>query len=184
MNMNNAVHVAEKLPPLHRLRAPRESYDCLDSYGVLCGRAAAQAVSGRLRAPRESYDCLDSYGVLCGRAAAQAVSGRLRAQVRSCGQVFSKYSSIIWGWYTRPTSGRSTKWTQSHSMRKTIIIIIIIIQICLCGASSLTRGAMCPLPQVMASCTHSQCFYTLTRTQSVRSPTRRQTRMFTVQFSK
>jgi hypothetical protein len=28
-------------------------------------------------------------------------------------------TSIIWGWYNRPNSGRSTKWTQSHPMRKT-----------------------------------------------------------------
>jgi hypothetical protein len=27
-------------------------------------------------------------------------------------------SSIIWGWYNRPKCGRSTKWTQSHPMRK------------------------------------------------------------------
>jgi hypothetical protein len=27
-------------------------------------------------------------------------------------------SSIIWGWYNRPISGRRTKWTQSHPMRK------------------------------------------------------------------
>jgi hypothetical protein len=25
---------------------------------------------------------------------------------------------IIWGWYSRPSSGSSTKWTQSHPMRK------------------------------------------------------------------
>jgi hypothetical protein len=29
-------------------------------------------------------------------------------------------SSIIWGWYSRPNSGRSTKLTQSHTMRKII----------------------------------------------------------------
>jgi hypothetical protein len=26
-------------------------------------------------------------------------------------------SSIIWGWYNRPNSGRSTKWTQFHPMK-------------------------------------------------------------------
>jgi hypothetical protein len=39
------------------------------------------------------------------------------------GQVFSEYfgfpcqflsSSIIWGWYNRPISGRRTKWTQFY----------------------------------------------------------------------
>jgi hypothetical protein len=25
---------------------------------------------------------------------------------------------FIWGWYNRPNSGRRTKWTQSHPMRK------------------------------------------------------------------
>jgi hypothetical protein len=53
------------------------------------------------------------------------------------GQVFSEYfgfpcqstfhrllqstSSIIWGWYNRPKSGRSTKWTQYHPMKKKIV---------------------------------------------------------------
>jgi hypothetical protein len=66
-------------------------------------------------------------------------AARVRAQVRSCGicggqsgvgagflRVFQfplpilipptspHSSSIIWGWYNRPVSGRCTKWTQSH----------------------------------------------------------------------
>jgi hypothetical protein len=82
-----------------------------------------------------------------GRVIAQAVSrriptaaARVRAQVRSygicggqSGHVFSKYfgfpcqfsfhrllhtSSIIRGWYNRPISGRHTKWTQSHPIRR------------------------------------------------------------------
>jgi hypothetical protein len=36
-------------------------------------------------------------------------------------------SFIIWGWYNKPNSGRSTKWTQSHPMRKIKYWIIIII---------------------------------------------------------
>jgi hypothetical protein len=50
------------------------------------------------------------------------------------GQVFSEYfdfpyqfsfhrllhlSSIIWGWYNRPVSGRRIKWTQSHPTQRT-----------------------------------------------------------------
>jgi hypothetical protein len=27
------------------------------------------------------------------------------------------HSSIIWGWYNRPNSGRRTKWTQSHTTK-------------------------------------------------------------------
>jgi hypothetical protein len=86
------------------------------------GRAIAQEVSRRLPT-----------------AAAQ-----VRAQVRSCGicggqsgigagllrllrfplPIFNppidpqSPPSIIRGWYNRPNSGRSTKWTQSHPMRK------------------------------------------------------------------
>jgi hypothetical protein len=47
------------------------------------------------------------------------------------GQVFSEYfcfpqssSSIVWGWYNRPNSGRGTKLTQSHPMRKIIKTIL------------------------------------------------------------
>jgi hypothetical protein len=82
-----------------------------------------------------------------GRAIAWAVSPRLltatawvRARIRSCGICGTgagfvrvllfplqirippiapqSPSSIIWGWYNRPKSGRSTKWTQSHPMKK------------------------------------------------------------------
>jgi hypothetical protein len=79
-----------------------------------------------------------------GRVIAQAVNRRLPtaaarvlARVRSCG-IYGGQSGtgagflrlirlpllilippiaaqpIIWGWYNRPNSGRSTKWTQSH----------------------------------------------------------------------
>jgi hypothetical protein len=72
-----------------------------------------------------------------GSAITQAVS-RVLSQVKSCGicggqsgavvgflRVFrfhlpiltpptAPHSSIIWGWYNRPISGRGTKWTQSH----------------------------------------------------------------------
>jgi hypothetical protein len=79
------------------------------------------------------------------RAVAQAVSRRLptaAARVRSCGScggqsgtgagflrvlrfpltililpTAPQSSSIIWGWYNRPNSGYSTKWTKSHPMR-------------------------------------------------------------------
>jgi hypothetical protein len=29
----------------------------------------------------------------------------------------SSFTSIIWGWYNRPNSVRSTKWTQSHHIK-------------------------------------------------------------------
>jgi hypothetical protein len=86
------------------------------------GRAIAKAVSRRL----------------------PTAAARVRARVRSCGicggqsgtvagflRVFrfplpifippitpQSPSSIIWAWYKRANSGRSTKWTQSHPMRK------------------------------------------------------------------
>jgi hypothetical protein len=81
---------------------------------------------------------------LLGRAIAQAVSRRLpipAARVKSCGicvgqsgtgagiirvlrfplpiripPIATQASCIIQGWYNRPNSGRSTKWTQSHPM--------------------------------------------------------------------
>jgi hypothetical protein len=85
------------------------------------GRAIAQTVSRRL----------------------PTAAARVRAQVKSCGTCCeqngtgagflrvlqfplpilipptaphssSSSSSIIWGWYKRPISGRRTKWTQSH----------------------------------------------------------------------
>jgi hypothetical protein len=84
------------------------------------GRTIAQAVSRRL----------------------PNVAARVRARVMSCGicgvqsgtgagflRVFQfplpirippialQSSFIIWGWYSKPNGGRSTKWTQSHPMR-------------------------------------------------------------------
>jgi hypothetical protein len=128
---------------------------------------------------------------LC-RALAHAVSRRVPAKIRSCGTCGGQsgtgvgrlrvlrfplpilipptapHSSIIRGWYSRPMSGGSSQWT--HPMRKTITI-----QICLCRASSLTRGAVCPLWQVVASCTHSHLHesHALVRSR----------RLFTAQFS-
>jgi hypothetical protein len=78
-----------------------------------------------------------------GRAIAQAVSRRLPARVRPCGicgcqrgtrvgflrvlrfsmsicipRISPQSSCVIWDWYNGPNSGRSTKWTQSHPIRK------------------------------------------------------------------
>jgi hypothetical protein len=62
-----------------------------------------------------------------GRAIAQAVSRRLPTAaapfplpIRIPPIAPLSPSSIIWGWHNRPNSGRSTKWTQSHPMRKII----------------------------------------------------------------
>jgi hypothetical protein len=93
------------------------------------GRAIAQAVSRRLL----------------------TAGARVRARVRSCwicggqsdgGADFLRVlrlplpidipliapqspSSITWCWYNRPNGGRSTKWTQSHTMRENRNIIYL-----------------------------------------------------------
>jgi hypothetical protein len=87
------------------------------------------------------------YGIGRGRAIVQAVSRRLptaAARVRPCGicgghsgtgvgfffrvlrfplpiripPIPEQSIIIIWGWYNRSNSGRSTKWTQSHPMKE------------------------------------------------------------------
>jgi hypothetical protein len=85
------------------------------------GRAIAQAVSSRLA----------------------TAAARVRSQVRSCGicggqsgtgtgflrvlrlplpilipPTTPHSSSIMWGWYNRPISGRRTKWTQFHPTQR------------------------------------------------------------------
>jgi hypothetical protein len=46
-------------------------------------------------------------------------------------------SFVIWGWYNRPNSGRSTKWTQSHPMRNNNSIQFVLYY--LCAESTATR---------------------------------------------
>jgi hypothetical protein len=70
----------------------------------------------------------------------ELTAARVRARVRSCGICGGQSGTgagflrvlrfplpirippiapqLVWGWYSRPNSGRSTKWTQSRPMRK------------------------------------------------------------------
>jgi hypothetical protein len=102
-----------------RVHSPRQGLSVRVSQGR--GRTIAQAVSRGL----------------------PTAAARVRARVKSCGicggqrgtgagflrvlkfplpiripPIAPQSSSVIWGWYSMPNSGRSTKWTQSHPMRK------------------------------------------------------------------
>jgi hypothetical protein len=86
-------------------------------YRVL-GRAIAQAVSHRLpTATARVRDQFRSCGICSGLSGTGACFLRgLRFPLRILIQLTAPHSSssIIWGWYNRPISGRRTKWTQSH----------------------------------------------------------------------
>jgi hypothetical protein len=80
------------------------------------GRATAQAVSRRLpTAATRVRAQLRSSGICGGQRGTGA--GFLRV-LRFPLPIFipptAPHSSVIRGWYNRPVSGRSTKWTQSH----------------------------------------------------------------------
>jgi hypothetical protein len=87
------------------------------------GRAIAQAVSRRLPT---AAAWVRAQVRSCGISGGQSGTGagflrvlRLPLPIRIPPIVpQSSSSSIIWGWYNRPSSGCSTKWTQCHLMRK------------------------------------------------------------------
>jgi hypothetical protein len=85
------------------------------------GRAIAQAVSGRLpTAAAQVRARVRSCGIYGGQSGTGA--GFLRVlpfplPIRIL-PFAPQSSSIIWGWYNRPNSDRSTKWTHSHLTRK------------------------------------------------------------------
>jgi hypothetical protein len=99
------------------------SFPGLTERNPLPNEGHAQAVSlrlptaaARVRARVRSYE-------ICGRQSGTG-AGFLRVlqfpfpiRIPPIGPQSSS-SSVIWGWYNRPNSGRSTKWTQSHPTRK------------------------------------------------------------------
>jgi hypothetical protein len=85
------------------------------------GRAIAQAVSRRLStAVARARARVRSCGICGGQSDAGA--GFLRVLrfplPPRIPPIAPQSPSTIWGWYSRPNSGRSTKWTQSHPTRK------------------------------------------------------------------
>jgi hypothetical protein len=83
-------------------------------------RAIAQAVSHWLpTAAARARARVRSCGICGGESGTEAVFLRvLRLPLSILIPPTAQYSSsIIWGWYNRPISGRRTKWTQSHPTR-------------------------------------------------------------------
>jgi hypothetical protein len=87
------------------------------------GRVIAQAVSRRLPTARVRARVRSCriYGGQSGTRAGFLRKLQFSLPVRIPPIAPQSSPSIIWGWYNRPNCGRSTKWTQSHSMRKVII---------------------------------------------------------------
>jgi hypothetical protein len=87
------------------------------------GRVIAQAVSRRLlSAAARDRARVRSCGI-CGRQSGTGVGFLQVLRVPLPIRIpliapQSSSSSIIWGWYNRPDSVRSTKWTQYHPMGK------------------------------------------------------------------
>jgi hypothetical protein len=81
------------------------------------GRAMAQAVSRRLPTAtarvRAQVTSCKIYGGKSGTGAGFLLVLRFPLPIL-IPPTAPHSSSIVWGWYNRPVSGRRTKWTQSH----------------------------------------------------------------------
>jgi hypothetical protein len=95
------------------------------------GSAIIQAVSRRL--PTEAAR-VRARVRLCGICGGQSGTGEgflrvlwfpLPIRIPPIAPQSSSSSSIIWGWYNRPNSGRSTKWTQSHPIHVRQVYIYV-----------------------------------------------------------
>jgi hypothetical protein len=104
-----------QVSPLHAWTPRKELCICR-------GRAIAQVVTRRLPTAAARVRAGDrSCGICGGQSGTWAGFLRLlRFPLLICTPPIAPRpsSSIIWGWYNTPNSGRSTKWTQSHPMRK------------------------------------------------------------------
>jgi hypothetical protein len=86
------------------------------------GRAIAQAVSRRLPTAAAQIRVRFRSCRICGGQSGTG-AGFLRVlrfpmPIRTPPIALQLLSYVIRGWYNRPNSGRSAKWTQSHPMRK------------------------------------------------------------------
>jgi hypothetical protein len=103
--------------PAYEFRTARMSLPALP-----LRRTVAQAVSRRLpKAAARVRAQVKSCGICGGQSGIGA--GFLRVfrfplPIRIAPIAPQSSSSIIWGSYNKPNSGRSTKWTQSHPTRK------------------------------------------------------------------
>jgi hypothetical protein len=87
----------------------------------LTGRVIAQGVSRQLPTAAAQVRAHDrSYGI-CGGQSGIGV-GFLQVLRFPLSMLIPPTaphsSSITWGWYNRPNSGRRTKWTQSHPTQR------------------------------------------------------------------
>jgi hypothetical protein len=81
------------------------------------GRAIAQAVNRQLPTGAARVSSCGIYGEQSGTVPGFLRVLRFLLPIR-IPPIAPQSSSIIWGWCSRPNSGRSTKWSQSHPMRK------------------------------------------------------------------
>jgi hypothetical protein len=111
-----SIYLAAPLPWKESWRGYRTVVTLLE------GRAIAQAVSRRLST---ATDRVRIRVRSCGICGGQSGTGtgflrvlRFPLPIRIPQITPQSSSSIIWGWHNRPNSGRSTRRTQSHPMRK------------------------------------------------------------------